>query len=145
MDFSHFYRVQLQVRHTILSENISKGNCANYEALNACVKVRLCTNADWALHLGNKAPKFSANILFKWQNRASYLPVKVIPNVFKVGEKRHWAEEARQLIPSHRGKAAIFKGTAGREAQRKTPYKGWIKKLNTVRICIQFIQFSLYW
>lgn len=40
-----------------------------------------------------------------------YLPVKVITDVFKVGEKRHWAEEARQLIPCHWGKAAVFKGT----------------------------------
>ncbi len=46
------------------------------------------------------------------ENLVLYLPVKVITDVFKVGEKRHWAEEARQLIPCHRGEAAVFKGTA---------------------------------
>lgn len=50
----------------------------------------------------------------------SYLPVKVIPYILKVGEKRHWAEEARQLIPSHRGKAAIFKGTVREEHTENT-------------------------
>lgn len=39
------------------------------------------------------------------------LPVKVVADILKVGEKRHWAEEARQLIPCHRGEAAVFKGT----------------------------------
>lgn len=61
-------------------------------------------------------------------SRVSYLPVKVITDVFKVGEKRHWAEEARQLIPCHRGEAAVFKGTADRKAQRKCHYKRWLRK-----------------
>lgn len=39
------------------------------------------------------------------------LPVKVVADILKVGEKRHWAKEARQLIPCHRGEAAVFKGT----------------------------------
>lgn len=49
----------------------------------------------------------------------SNLPVKVIPDIFKVGEKRHWAEEAWQLIPCHRGKAAVFKGTANSTRKEK--------------------------
>lgn len=51
------------------------------------------------------------SVMLRLNRDAPDLPVKVVTDILKVGEKRHWAEEARQLIPCHRGEAAVFKGT----------------------------------
>lgn len=64
----------------------------------------------------------------------SYLPVKVITDIFKVGEKRHWAKEARQLIPCHRGEAAVFKGTAEKHKQEQRWFRKYLKQRTIQRV-----------
>lgn len=86
---------QILVIHLLLSFSLEKREKVQNENL----RCRLILNEHTVLIWNNN-----------WH--ISYLPVKVITDIFKVGEKRHWAEEARQLIPCHRGEAAVFKGTA---------------------------------
>lgn len=84
------------------------------------------------------------DMTLKWD--AANLPVKVVADILKVGEKRHWAEEARQLIPCHRGEAAVFKGTE--HTSRKNIPQKWsfirTKPITTCRAWMKCTQMAYF-
>lgn len=117
--------------HLEFKTGITKKPCISPSQITASNKVRFnFLNLKELLCIYSRKSESPMNESVSSLNakHVAYLPVKVITDVFKVGEKRHWAEEARQLIPCHRGEAAVFKGTGDIQAQRTYRCKKWFRK-----------------